>query len=319
MRPRVAVVTGGSAGVGRAVARELARQGIAVGLLARGEEGLRAAAREVQELGARACVQVCDVSDPDAVERAADAVECELGPIDIWVNNAMVSIFAPTWQIEPEEYQRVTEVTYLGSVYGTQAALRRMRPRNRGVIVQVGSSLAYRGIPLQSAYCAAKHAVQGFLDSLRSELVHEGSAIQVVSVHLPAVNTPQFDWTRSRLPRRLKPMGPIYQPEVVARSIVDGALHPRREVWVGTSTKATIVGSFLFPSLLDTFLGRTAWDGQMTKEPAWARPDNLQMPMPGDHGAHGRFDAPDAGRHRGLLMAALAVPLAIWAFRAWRG
>jgi NAD(P)-dependent dehydrogenase (short-subunit alcohol dehydrogenase family) len=322
----VAVVTGASAGVGRAVARELARRGFRVGLLARGTDGLLAAAREVRELGSEALVQICDVSDPAAVEHAAGEVEYTLGPIDVWVNNAMASVFAPCWQTEPDEYKRVTEVTYLGSVYGVQAALRRMRPRDRGVIVQVGSSLSYRGIPLQSAYCAAKHAIKGFLDSVRSELAHEGSAIRVVNVHLPAVNTPQFEWTRSRLPRRLQPVGPIFQPEIAARSIVHAALHPRREMWVGTSTATVIVGSFLFPAILDRYLAEAAWDGQMTDEPAWSRPDNLVLPLPGDYGAHGRFDARAtkispaawAGRHRGLVMAAVALPIALWALAAWR-
>ncbi|MCB0359497.1 MAG: SDR family oxidoreductase, partial [Bdellovibrionales bacterium] len=240
--PRVVVVTGGTAGVGRATVRYAAARGADVGIIARGQEGLEGARREVTALGRRAVAVSADVSDASAVERACQGIEDELGPIDVWINNAMVSVFAPTWEIEPNEFHRVIEVTLLGQVYGAQAALRRMRPRNRGTIVFVGSALAYRGIPLQSAYCAAKHGIQGFFDSLRTELMHEGSNVHTTMVQLSAFNTPQFDWVLSRLPKKPQPVPPIFQPEVAAEGIYWAACHRRREVCVGAPAVATIVG-----------------------------------------------------------------------------
>src|SRR5918911_1748378 len=234
--PAVVVITGASAGVGRATAQAFARRGARVGLLARGRDGLEGARRDVEALGGRALVLPTDVANAEAVERAAEAVEREFGPIDIWINNAMVSVFSPVKKMKPEEYRRVTEVTYLGVVYGTLAALKRMLPRDRGVIVQVGSALAYRGIPLQAAYCGAKHAIQGFMDALRCELLHDGSHVRVTMVQMPALNTPQFGWVKSRLPHKAQPVPPIYQPEVAAEAIVWAAHHPRRELCVGFST-----------------------------------------------------------------------------------
>jgi len=288
----VVVVTGASAGVGRAVARLFGKRGAAVGLLARGEAGLKAAKQEIEERGGQALVVPTDVSDPEQVEMAAQAVEREFGPIDIWVNNAMVSVFAPVHEITPEEYQRVTDVTYLGYVYGTQAALRRMRERNQGVIIQVGSALAYRGIPLQSAYCAAKHAVEGFTDSLRAELLHDGCDIHVCQVHLPAVNTPQFGWVRNRLGHHGQPVPPIFQPEMVADAIVWSAYQRRRDVYVGFSAAKAIIGNKIFPLLGDIYLAKTGYESQTTdqKLPADYQ-DNLWQPLDNtqDQGARGIF------------------------------
>jgi NAD(P)-dependent dehydrogenase (short-subunit alcohol dehydrogenase family) len=322
----IAVVTGASAGVGRATVRELARRGYGVALLARGHAGLKAAAREVEEAGREALVLAADVADPDQVEASADEAERRLGPIDVWVNDAMTSVFAPFWDIRPDEYRRVTEVTYLGVVNGTRAALRRMRPRNRGTIIQVGSALAYRGIPLQSAYCGAKHAVQGFTDSLRAELLHEGSAVRITEVHLPAMNTPQFGWVLSRLPRRAQPVPPIYQPEVAARAIAWAVEHDRRQVWVGGSTVGTILADRLVPGLLDRYLGRTGVASQQTEDAEDpARPHNLWEPVPGDHGAHGEFGGRAHGSslqrwaaaRRGVL-AAVGLAGTAAAVAAWR-
>src|ERR1044072_2691490 len=242
-KPEVVIITGASAGVGRATARAFAREGAYIGLLARGRDGLEGARRDVEELGGRALALPTDVSDAEAVERAAEAVEQGFGPIDVWVNNAMVSVFSPVKEMRPEEYRRVTEVTYLGYVYGTLAALKRMLPRDRGVILQVGSALAYRGIPLQSAYCASKHAIQGFVDSLRSELIHDGSRVRVTMVQLPAMNTPQFEGVRSRLPRKPQPVPPIYQPEIGAEAILFAARNDRRAVYGGYPTGAGRVGN----------------------------------------------------------------------------
>jgi NAD(P)-dependent dehydrogenase (short-subunit alcohol dehydrogenase family) len=287
----VVVVTGASAGLGRATVRAFARHGADVGLLARGVDGLEGARREVEAAGRRAVVLPADVADHDQVDAAAGRVERELGPIDVWVNNAMVSVFSPIVEMKPEEFRRVTEVTYLGVVHGTLAALKRMLPRNRGVILQIGSALAYRGIPLQSAYCAAKHAVQGFTDSLRCELLHAGTQVRVSMVQLPAMNTRQFEWVKSRLPRQPQPVPPIYQPEIAADAIVWAAMHDRRELSVGATTVAAIWGDKVAPAILDRYLAATAFDGQQTDVPADPnRPDNLWHPLPGDHGAHGRFD-----------------------------
>jgi NAD(P)-dependent dehydrogenase (short-subunit alcohol dehydrogenase family) len=286
----VVVVTGASAGVGRAVARAYGRRGARVGLLARGVEGLESARREIEAAGGRALVVPTDVSDASQVEAAARAVESALGPIDVWINNAMVSVFSPIKETTPEEFRRVTEVTYLGYVYGTLAALRRMLPRDRGVIVQVGSALAYRGIPLQAAYCGAKHAIQGFTDSLRCELLHDRSRVRVVGVQMPALNTPQFGWVKTRLPRKPQPVPPIYQPEVAARAILWAAEHERAELYVGLPTVLAIEGNKIAPRLADWYLGRTGYDAQQTDEPVPAnRPDNLWQPVAGDHGAHGAF------------------------------
>jgi NAD(P)-dependent dehydrogenase (short-subunit alcohol dehydrogenase family) len=292
-KPEIVVITGASAGVGRATAQAFAKRGAQIGLLARGRAGLEAARRDVEQLGGRALAIPTDVADAAQVEAAAAAIEETFGPIDIWVNNAMASVFSPVKQMTADEYRRVTEVTYLGYVYGTLAALKRMLPRDRGVIVQVGSALAYRGIPLQSAYCAAKHAIQGFHDSLRSELIHDGSNVRVTMVQMPALNTPQFRWVKSRLPNKAQPVPPIYQPEVAARAIVWAADHQRREVSVGWPTVRAIVGNKIAPGLLDRYLARIGYDGQQTDEPADTnRPHNLWEPVDAqeDYGAHGVFD-----------------------------
>jgi NAD(P)-dependent dehydrogenase (short-subunit alcohol dehydrogenase family) len=287
----VVVVTGASAGVGRATARAFADRGAAVALLARGEQGLSAAAAEVVGRGGVGLVVPVDVADADAVEAAAQRVEAELGPIDVWVNNAMASVFAPFKDISAADYRRVTEVTYLGYVHGTMAALRRMLPRDSGVIVQVGSALAYRAIPLQSAYCGAKHAVEGFTESVRCELRHDKSKVRVTTVQLPALNTPQFQWVKTTLKRHPQPVPPIFQPEVAADAIVWAAEHPRREYWVGWPTARAVIGNRLFPGVLDFYLARTAVDAQQTDRAIEAgRPDNLYEAVPGDAGAHGEFD-----------------------------
>lgn len=287
----VAVITGASAGVGRATALALAKRGYAIALFARGIERLESARREIEAAGGQAIVMPVDVAVAEQVEAAAAAVEEQFGTIDIWVNNAMVSVFSPAMQMAPEEFRRVTDVTYLGAVYGTLAALRRMAPRNRGVIVQVGSALAYRAIPLQSAYCAAKHALAGFTESLRTELLHDRISVHLTMVQLPALNTPQFEWTRSRMPRRAQPMGAIFQPEVAAEAIVWAATHRRRELYVGWPTVQAILGDKIAPGLLDQYLARVGYDGQQTDEPAPAnQPDNLFASVRGDYGAHGRFN-----------------------------
>ncbi|MCC6381639.1 MAG: SDR family oxidoreductase [Dehalococcoidia bacterium] len=289
--PRVVVVTGASAGVGRATARAFAAGGSDVALLARGRDGLEAARAEVEAAGGHALVCALDVADAAAVEGAAAETERVLGPIDCWVNNAMLSVFSPAHEMAPEEYRRVTEVTYLGCVNGTLAALRRMRERDKGVIVQVGSALAYRGIPLQSAYCGAKHAIQGFTESVRCELFHDKSGVRIRMVQLPAVNTPQFEWVKTRLPGRPRPVAPIFQPEVAANAITFAATHDRREVLTGRSTVLAVEVNKLVPGLLDRYLGKTGYKSQQDSEPVPpGRKDNLWEPVAGDHGAHGRFD-----------------------------
>src|SRR5688572_31637782 len=285
-------VTGASAGVGRAVVRRFARRGARLGLIARGSERLEATAREVEALGGQALVLPLDVADAEAVEAAAGQVEERFGPLDIWVNNAMATVFAPATDVTADEYRRATEVTYLGYVWGTLAALRRMVPRDRGTIVQVGSALAYRAIPLQAPYCAAKHAVKGFTQTLRTELLHDGSNVRLTMVELPAHNTPQFSWGRAKLPRYPQPVPPIFQPEVAAQAIVHAAEHPRREVIVGWPAAKAIFGERLAPWVGDLFLARRGIDAQQTEEPLdGERPGNLFEPVPGDFGARGRFDA----------------------------
>lgn len=289
----IAVVTGASAGVGRATAVAFAQRGWKVALLARGEAGLEGARRDVIEAGGEALAIPTDVADHAQVEAAADRVEREWGPIDVWVNNAMATIFAEFLDVTPEEFERATAVTYLGAVWGTRAALVRMKLRNRGVIVQVGSALAYRSIPLQSPYCGAKSAVRGFTDALRSELLHDKSGVHLTMVHLSAFNTPQFDWGRSRMPRAPRPMGKVFQPEIAAEAVYWAAHHRRRELWVGWPAAQAILGQRVIPGALDHYLASTAFDGQQTDQPAQPdRPDNLFAPAPGgDRGAHGRFGA----------------------------
>jgi NAD(P)-dependent dehydrogenase (short-subunit alcohol dehydrogenase family) len=316
------VVTGASAGVGRAVVRELAAQGASVGLIARGLDGLEGARRDVEAAGAKALVVQADVADAAQVEQAADRIERELGPIDVWVNNAMVTVMSPIVEMTPDDYRRVTEVTYLGSVWGTLAALRRMRPRNRGVIIQIGSALAHRSIPLQSAYCAAKHAVHGFIESLRCELIHAESAVRVTEVEMPALNTPQFEWSKTRMGKRSQPVPPIFQPEVAARAVWFAATHERRALWVGWPTVKAIVGNRIAPWLLDRWLAHGGWEGQLTAEPlppGRGERHNLYAPFPGDHGAHGRFDGRARrkslqawiGRHRAIVGALACVVAAL--------
>lgn len=283
------VITGASAGVGRAVALEFARQGCNVALMARGVERLESAAREARAFGVAALAIPVDVADGDILDAAAERVENELGPIDVWVNNAMVTIFAPARAVRFDEYRRVTEVTYLGQVHGTLAALARMRRRDRGTIVQVGSALSYRAIPLQSAYCAAKFAVRGFTDSLRSELAHEGSRIRLTMVQLPAVNTPQFDWARSRMAECAQPLPPIFQPEAVAPEIVRAAREAPRELWIGHSTLKAIASAMFLPATGDRILARQGYAGQLGAGAARVHPDNLFSPPAGDPGTRGRF------------------------------
>ncbi len=320
MGSQVVAITGASSGVGRATAHAFARNGATVGLIASSRQALEATTAEVTTLGGRPVVLICDVAQAGAVEAAAVELE-QHGDIDVWVNNAMASVFAPTWGISPEEFKRVTEVTYLGVVNGTLSALSRMRPRDSGVIVQVGSALAYRGIPLQSPYCACKHAIQGFTESLRCELMHESSGVRVTMVQLPALNTPQFDTVRSRLPRHAQPVPPIYQPEVAARAIVTAAAQPlRREWWVGGSTMVTLLGNAIAPGLGDRYLARTGIDAQQTDEPVGkGRPDNLFEPVPGPGATRGDFDQKAkarsvqwlATRHRRLLAAAAGAATAV--------
>jgi NAD(P)-dependent dehydrogenase (short-subunit alcohol dehydrogenase family) len=293
---RTAVVTGATAGVGRATALAFARRGFNVGLIARGEAGLAAPARDVAAGGGRPLALAADVADADAVFRAADRMARECGAIDVWVNDAMATVFAPIRDVTPDEFRRATEVTYLGTVHGTMAALRHMRPRNAGTIVQVGSALSYRAIPLQAAYCGAKFAIRGFTDALRSELAHETSRVRVSMVQLPAVNTPQFDWARNRLGRAVRPLPPVYQPEAIAHHILRAADAAPRELWLGLSALKAILGNMLAPGLGDRLLAHEAYDGQMTPQPHAAdEPDNLFAPVAKDHAMHGRFDATARG------------------------
>jgi len=297
VRGQVVVVTGASAGLGRAIAHEFAERGAKVGLLARNPEVLEAAAEECREMGGEALAVPTDVSDAEAVERAAERVERELGPIDVWVNNAMISVFSPVKEMEAADYRRVTEVLYLGFVHGTLAALKRMLPREegkgRGTIVQIGSALAYRSIPLQSAYCACKHAINGFTDSLRCELIHDRSNVKLTQVHMPAMNTWQFYWVKNRLPKKTQPVPPIYQPEVCARMVVEAATaeDPRREYWVGAPTVGVIVAQKVVPGLLDRYLAKNAYESQQLQDEPRDddEPDNLYSYVPGRHSARGKF------------------------------
>jgi NAD(P)-dependent dehydrogenase (short-subunit alcohol dehydrogenase family) len=297
----VVVITGGTAGVGRATARRFAASGARVAVLARGQDGLDATARELPGLGARAALAIrCDVADAVQVFAAAAQVEQALGPIDLWINNAMTTVFGRFRSLTPEQFERATRVTYLGYVWGTRAALDHMIPRNRGTIVQVGSALAYRSIPLQSVYCGAKHAIVGFTDSIRSELLHDDIAIDLTCVHLPAVNTPQFSWCLNKMPYQPEPVPPIFQPEIIADAIFHAAHHPRREIYLGWPTVKAVFGQKLAPGFVDRYLARHGFTAQETGEPRDpARPSNLFVPVPGDHGAHGRFDA--QARDRDLI------------------
>jgi short-subunit dehydrogenase len=323
---QVVMITGASAGLGRAIAHAFARESARIGLLARGVDGLAAAAEEVIALGGEALVLPADVACANQVELAAAQLENAFGSIDVWVNNAMVSVFSPVRLMTAAEFQRVTEVTYLGYVHGTLSALHRMLPRDRGTIIQVGSALAYRGIPLQAAYCAAKHAVQGFTESLRTELYHDGSSVRVVMVQMPALNTPQFGWVKSRLPHKAQPVPPVFQPEVGAQAVVYAAHHDRNELYVGWPTVKAIAANRVLPRALDHYLAKTGFDAQQTQAPEDpARPNNLFEPLPGDHGTHGSFDhiAIEKSRqvwldtHRpwimaGAVAAAGAVGGAVW-------
>lgn len=312
----VVVVTGGSAGVGRATVEAFARDGWNVGIIARGQERLDRASAAVRSFGRNACAVSADVADADAIEQAAARIEGELGPIDVWVNNAMATVFSPVDKLTPAEFQRGTQVTYLGQVHGTMTALRRMRERNRGTIVNVGSALSYRAVPLQSVYCGAKYAVRGFTDALRSEIFHDRLNVHLTMVHLAAMNTPQFDWGLNKMPERPQPVPPIFEPEVAARAILFAATHHRREIWVGFPTVRAIIANKIAPGLLDRYLARVGYSGQLTAEPTPPdAPANLFAPAEGDWGAHGRFDsrARDVSwelwtsRHRSVLMATLLI------------
>jgi NAD(P)-dependent dehydrogenase (short-subunit alcohol dehydrogenase family) len=315
-QPEVVVITGASGGVGRAVARRFGADGARVAMIARGRAGLEGAAREVRDAGGEALMLAMDVADHDAVEAAAGAVEEEFGPIDVWVNNAMVTIYAEFLDIEPEEYQRATEVTYLGMVWGTRAALKRMLPRDHGVIVQVCSALSYRGIPLQAPYCGAKHACKGFTESVITELRHRKSKVRAPMVQLPGLNTTQFTWGRTKLPKQTTPVPPIYQPEIAADAVHHAAHHRRRQIYVGIPTVMNIVGERVAPWLLDRYLAKTAFDSQMTDQPLDPRGhDNLFEPVDEDRGAHGPFDdkahsrSPqyELAKHRAIALAGLGV------------
>lgn len=318
---RCVAITGASAGIGRATAIAFAQRGWRVGLMARGIDGLEGARRDVEQAGGVGLAIPTDVADHAQVEAAAERIERELGPIDVWVNNAMVTIYCETERIAPQDFEQATRVTYLGSVWGTMAALKRMKPRNCGTIVQVGSALAYRSIPLQAPYCGAKSAIRGFIDAVRSELIHAGSKVHLTMVQLSAFNTPQFDWGKTCFKRQPQPVPPIFQPEVAAEAIFRASQLRRRELWVGWPAVAAMLGERVAPGLLDRWLAERGYDAQHTDEPLPAgRRDNLYQPVPGDHGAHGRFDARSQAfstqlwlnLHRTTAIAAIAVPLGLW-------
>lgn len=316
-RPEVVVVTGASGGAGRAIAEEFGKHGAQVCLVARGEAGLEGAKRNIEQAGGQAIIVAGDAADPQTHERAAQQAEETFGPIDIWINVAFTTVFSPFMEITPDEYKRVTEVTYLGYVYGTQAALRRMLPRDQGKIVQVGSALAYRGIPLQTAYCGAKHAIQGFTESLRAELIHNKSNVTLTMTQLPAVNTPQFTWGRNKLPRKAQPVPPIYQPEVIADAVYWAAHRKKRQLYIGGSTLIVIMGNKFFAKFGDWYLGKTGYDSQMRPDPKDPnQPNNLFAPADStqDYGSHGAFDDRSINRsyelwaaeHKGIVAGALA-------------
>jgi short-subunit dehydrogenase len=287
----VVVVTGASGGVGRATVRLLAERGAKIALLARGRDGLEGAKQDVDSRGGRGLVLPTDVSQFEQVQAAAQATEKEFGPIDLWINNAMVSMYSPFIEMTPEEFRHIVDVTFLGNMHGTHCAMKRMMPRDRGVIIQVGSALAFRSIPLQSAYCASKHAIQGFTESVRSELIHQKSNVRVSVVNMPALNTTQFVWTKNKMPHKARPTGTIFQPEVAAEAILFAAEHDRREIMVGYTTVEATLGEKVIPGMLDHYLAKAAWNGAMLPEPADPnQPDNFWKPLSGDHGAHGPFD-----------------------------
>lgn len=321
---KVVVITGAGAGVGRAAVEEFARQGYDIGLLSRDKDRLERAAADARRHGVRALAIATDVADADAVEAAASRVESELGPIEVWVNVAMATVFAPVSKLTAEEFERGTRVTYLGQVHGTMSALRRMRTRNRGTIVNVGSALGYRSVPLQSIYCGAKFAIRGFTDALRSELIHDKLDVHLTMVDLPAVNTPQFDWALNKMGKKAKPVAPIYQPEVPARAIFFAATHRRREIWVGLPTVKAILANRIAPGLIDRYLAKAGYSGQLSDEPLGEdAPANLYEPVPGDYGAHGRFDARSRGRswemftdrHKAAFWTLTAIVLAVCAHK----
>lgn len=315
VEPKVVVITGASAGAGRATAKRFAKDKHKIALLARGKKGLEAAKAEVESLGGTAITIQCDVADYEEVDLAASEVEEKLGPIDIWINNAIATVFAPFTEIEPKDYKRVTEVTYLGQVYGTLAALKRMKARDKGTIVHVGSALAYRGIPLQTAYCGSKHAIQGFTESLRSELLHEGSSIHIAMVQMPALNTPQFNWCKTTFKKKPQPVPPIYQPEVAADAIYFAAFNKKREMYVGMSTAVIVNGNKFFPGYGDKYLAKNGFNSQLTDQAIDEdRPNNLYEPVEGDFGTHGDFDDISKGgswqlkvdKNKNLISAAAA-------------
>lgn len=327
---RIVVITGASAGIGRATALAFGQRGWRVALLARDAQRLNAAENDIRAAGGEAMVIVTDVADQKQVEAAAERIEREWGPIDVWVNNAMATIFGTFLETPPEDFRRATEVTYLGAVWGTRAALIRMRPRDRGTIIQVGSALAYRSIPLQAPYCGAKSALRGFTDSVRSELIHDKSRVQLMMVHLSGFNTPQFDWGRNRMGKYAQPVGKIFQPELAAEAIYSAAQSPRREMWVGFPAVQAIIGTRIIPGLLDRYLASAAYDGQQTERPLPADyRDNLYASVPGNYGAHGRFDERALSSsaqhslnvHRGGIAAATLTALlvlGVWLGRKWR-
>jgi short-subunit dehydrogenase len=324
---KIVVITGAGAGVGRATVREFARNGCDVALLSRDPERLEAAADEARAFGVRALPIPTDVADADAVEAAATRVEQELGPIDVWVNVAMATVFAPVSKLTAAEIKRGTEVTYLGQVHGMMSALKHMTPRRRGAIVNVGSALAYRSVPLQSIYCGAKFAIRGFTDSLRSEIIHDGLDISISMVDLPAVNTPQFTWALNKMGRRAQPVPPIFQPEIPARAIYFAAFHPRRQTWIGFPTVKAILANRIAPGMIDRYLAKSGYTGQLTDEPVPAdAPNNLFKPVPGSYAAHGRFDARArdhswevfTSRHRDAMWAGIGLAAAFIVYRTSR-